>query len=323
MVMAALLIAILVVSVLTLTTGTYPISASDAVRTLFGGGTAIQEFIVFTLRMPRLVLGLLVGGALGIGGTLFQSLSRNPLGSPDIIGFDSGAATGALVVILVLHGDSTQISGGALIGGVGTAILVYLLAMKRGVQGYRLILVGIGIAAMLESVNSYLLTRAQLNDAMSAAFWLTGSLNGRGWEQARPVAVALLVLLPLACWLGRGLRMLELGDDTAKMLGVSAEGTRLAAVIVGVGASALATAAAGPIGFVALAAPQITRRLTRVPGPNVLASAATGALLLSASDLIAQRVFGATQLPVGVVTAAVGGVYLAWLLSREWKRGRG
>jgi iron complex transport system permease protein len=176
---------------------------------------------------------------------------------------------------------------------------------------------------MLSSVNDYLLTRASIQDAQSAAVWLTGSLNGRGWEHVRPVAVALLVLLPLAVWLGRHLRMLELGDDTAKALGIHAERTRLASVVVGVGLSAVATACAGPIGFIALSAPQIARRLTKMPGPNVMPSALTGALLLIVSDLAAQRAFDPTQLPVGVATGVVGGVYLAWLLGREWRRGRG
>jgi len=312
-----------VVLVISLTTGDYPISPIDVVRTLLGQGTTIQHFIVETLRLPRAILAMVVGAALGIGGAIFQSVSRNPLGSPDIVGFDTGAATGAVVVLLVLHGSQTATSFGALAGGVGTALVVYLLAMKRGVQGYRLILVGIGIAAMLESVNSYLLTRAQVTEAQQAAVWLTGSLNGRGWEQVRPVAIALVALVPLACYLGRGLRMLELGDDTAGMLGVHAEGTRLASIVVGVGLAATATAAAGPIGFVALAAPQITRRLTRVPGPNVLVSALCGALLLSTSDLVAQRALPSTQLPVGIVTGVIGGVYLAWLLSREWRRRSG
>ena len=318
-----LLALILIVGCVALSTGDYHVPLPDVVRTLFGGGTGAQHFIIETLRLPRLLTGLLVGAALGIGGAIFQSLSRNPLGSPDIIGFDTGAATGALIVILVLHGSMFQIAAGSVLGGVATALVVYLLAIKKGVQGYRLILIGIGIAAMLSSVNSYLLTRADITDAQQAAVWLTGSLNGRGWEQVRTVGIALVVLLPFAVWLGRDLRMLELGDDTARALGIPAERTRLFAVIVGVGLTAVATASAGPIAFIALSAPQVARRLTKVPGPNVIPAALTGALLLAVSDFAAQRVFDPTQLPVGVATGAVGGLYLAWLLSREWRRGRG
>ena len=197
-------------------------------------------------------------------------MSRNPLGSPDIVGFDTGAATGALIVILVWHGSMTQIAGASVVGGVGTATVVYLLAIKRGVHGYRLILVGIGIAAMLTSVNDYLITRANINDAQSAAVWLTGSLDGRGWDQVRTMTVAVVLLLPLGILLARGLRQLELGDDTARALGTDAERIRLGSVVVGVGLTAVATASAGPIGFIALSAPQVAKRLTNVPGPNVV-----------------------------------------------------
>jgi iron complex transport system permease protein len=319
----ALCAAVLAVSAIALSTGAYHVPIPDVVRTLAGHGDAAQAFIVQTLRLPRLVAALLVGAALAVGGALFQSLSSNPLGSPDVVGFDTGAATGALLVILAWHGSAPQIAAGAVVGGVTTALAVYLLAIKRGVQGYRLILIGIGVAAMLEAVNNFLLTRAKIEDAHTAALWLTGSLNGRGWAQARLVALALLVLLPVALWLGRGLRLLEMGDDAARALGIAAERTRLAAVVAGVGLTAVATAAAGPIGFVALAAPQVARRLTRVPGPNVLVSALTGALLLAVADLAARQLVPGTELPVGIMTAAVGGSYLAWLLAVQWRKGRG
>ncbi|HEY2700024.1 MAG TPA: iron chelate uptake ABC transporter family permease subunit [Pseudonocardiaceae bacterium] len=316
-------LAILIVAAITLTTGDFPLPLGEVLRTMFGGGNALDEFVLNTLRLPRLLTGLLVGAALAVGGATFQSVSRNPLGSPDIVGFTQGSATGALVVIVVLHRSNLQIALGALITGLFTAIVVYLLAMKRGVQGYRLILIGVGVASMLTAANGYLITRANLADAQAAAVWLTGSLNGRDWTQVWPLAIALAILLPAAMYLDRGLRMLELGDDTARGLGVPAERVRIGAVLVGVALAAIATASAGPIIFVALAAPQVARRLTGVPGPNIVPSALTGALLLSASDLIAQRVFDPSQLPVGVFTGVLGGIYLAWLLSREWRKGRG
>jgi iron complex transport system permease protein len=319
----ALWAGLVAVSAIALSTGAYHVPIPDVVRTLAGHGTAAQAFIVQTLRLPRLVAALLVGAALAVGGALFQSLSRNPLGSPDIVGFDTGAATGALLVILAWHGSAPQIAAGAVVGGVSTALAVYLLAIKRGVQGYRLILIGIGIAAMLAALNDFLLTRARIQDAQTAALWLTGSLTGRGWAQVRPVALALLVLLPAALWLGRGLRLLEMGDDAARALGVAAERTRLAAVVAAVGLTAVATAAAGPIGFIALAAPQVARRLTRVPGPNVPVSALTGALLLALADLAARQLVPGTELPVGIMTAAIGGLYLAWILAAQWRKGRG
>ena len=314
--------ATLVVGVFAISTGDYHIPLGEVVRTLLGGGTRSTYFIIETLRLPRVLTAILVGAALGVSGAIFQSLSRNPLGSPDIIGFTTGAATGAVLEILVFHGSTQAIALGAIVGGVATALVVYLLAFKRGVQGYRLILIGIGISAMLASVNSYLLTRANIDDAETAQVWLTGSLNGRGWEHVRPISIALAVLLPAAFLLGRQMRMLEMGDDAAQALGVRAERARLQLLLVGVALTGVAVAAAGPITFVALAAPQLARRLTHAPGVGLLSSALMGMFLLSLSDYAAQRVFPSVQLPVGVATGAVGGVYLAWLLAHEWRSGR-
>ncbi|GAA4985276.1 FecCD family ABC transporter permease [Actinopolymorpha pittospori] len=314
-----ILAAALAVCVVSIGTGDFPLSPAEVLRTLTGHGSKATEFVVITLRLPRMLTGLLVGAALGVGGAVFQSLSRNPLGSPDIVGFTTGAATGAVIALLVFHAGAAVVAVAAIVGGLVTALLVYLFAWKRGVQGYRLVLIGIGVSAMLASVNSYLLTRADVRDAQAAAVWLTGSLNGRGWEHVLPVAAALLVLLPILLLFGRRLRLLEMGDDTATALGVPAERSRLILIVVAVAITAVATASAGPIGFVALAAPQVARRLVRAPGVGLVSSALMGAFLLVASDLAAQRLLAPTQLPVGVMTGAVGGVYLAWLLAREWR----
>lgn len=315
--------AALVVAALTLTTGDYPVSLAGVIRALTGHGVGAEAFIVDTLRLPRLVTALLIGAALGMSGAVFQSLSRNPLGSPDIIGFTSGAASAAVLEILVFHGGQAAIAIAAIIGGLATAVIVYLLSFTKGrVAGYRLILVGIGISAMLGSITSYLLTRATLYDAQNAQIWLIGSLNAIGWNVVWPLAVALVVLTPIAVIAGRTLNWMELGDETAKALGVPVERTRLTLIITATALAAAATAAAGPIGFVALAAPQLCRRLTPTSGALVAPAAVMGALLLSASDLGAQHVVPSTQLPVGVMTGVIGGAYLCWLLAHEWKTGR-
>ncbi|WP_329562743.1 iron chelate uptake ABC transporter family permease subunit [Streptomyces uncialis] len=303
-----------------LTTGSYSASSRDVVATLFGGGPAGLGFIVNELRLPRLLVAMMVGTALGLGGAMFQSISRNPLGSPDVVGFTTGSATGALVVILLLGGGLHGVAAGSVVGGLLTAGLVYGLAFRRGVQGFRLILTGIGTTAMLAAFNSYLLTRATLNDAQTAQLWLTGSLNGRRWDHVVPLALALLLLVPVALSLGRRMSLLEMGDDTARARGVPAEPTRLALLVTSVALTAVATAAAGPIAFVALAAPQLARRLTGSPGAGLVPAALMGALLLTAADLATQRALAPTQLPVGIGTAALGGLYLAWLLGREWRR---
>jgi len=229
LVCGGLLLATLAVGVVSVGTGDYPLSPGEVIATLAGRGDQASAFIVETLRLPRVLTALLVGGAFGIAGAMFQSITRNPLGSPDVIGFTMGSATGALVAILLVRGTALQIGLGAVTGGTVTAVAVYLLALRHGVHGYRLVLVGIGVSAALESVNAYLLTRAARDDAFVAAHWLVGSLNGRGWEHVWPVAAALALLVPAALALSRRLTMLELGDDAARALGVPAERSRPAA----------------------------------------------------------------------------------------------
>jgi iron complex transport system permease protein len=190
------------------------------------------------------------------------------------------------------------------------------------VHGYRLVLVGIGMSAVMTAVNGYLLTKADIVDAARATVWMTGSLDGRDWKQVWPLLVLCAVLVPVVLTYARPLRMLEMGDDVANALGVRVERTRLVLLVAAVLLTAAATAAAGPVGFVALTAPQLARRLTRSPGPNVVASMCMGAALLVTADWISQRAFGADQLPVGVVTGVVGGVYLLWLLVSERRAGR-
>ncbi|NUP00269.1 MAG: iron chelate uptake ABC transporter family permease subunit [Nonomuraea sp.] len=304
------------VAVAAIATGEFTVSVPDILKALFGQGTPVAELIVSKLRAPRVVTGLLVGAAFGAGGAIFQSLTKNPLGSPDFIGFTAGASTGGIIAV-VAGGSAMTIAGGALAGCVVTALLVYALAFRRGVQGYRLVLVGIGANTLLLAVNNYLLTRANINDAATAGAWLTGSLGGRGWNHALPVGLALVVLLPVCALIARPMRMIEMGDDAAKAMGVNVEAVRAVAIAAGVLLTGVATAAAGPVVFVALAAPQIARRLTRSPGVTIGASALMGAVLLTASDLVAQRLLAPTQLPVGVVTAAVGGTYLALLLRKD------
>ncbi|MFJ8084319.1 FecCD family ABC transporter permease [Streptomyces sp. NPDC096205] len=321
-VVALLLVAALTASVLLIGTGDFPISAGDVVKTLAGNGNAGQEFIVNQLRLPRVLVGLLVGASLGLGGALFQAVSRNPLGSPDVLGLGQGATAGALVVIVLMSGSAGQVAAGALVGGLVTGLAIYLLAWKRGVHGYRLVLVGIGVSAIATAVNGYLLTKADLVDASRAIFWMTGSLSGRDWEQVKPLLWLCAVLVPLVLANARGLRMMEMGDDVSNALGVRVERVRMLLMVAAVLLSASATAAAGPVSFVALTAPQLARRLTRSPGPNLLASLCMGAALLVTADWGSQRLFGADQLPVGVVTGVLGGVYLLWLLVTERRAGR-
>jgi iron-siderophore transport system permease protein len=320
---AACAVLALVVGVFAIGSGEYPMSPADVLRTLVGQGAPADAFIVGELRLPRTVTALAVGAALALAGAVFQAVVRNPLGSPDVLGFTHGAASGALTAIVVVGGGSAALAGGALLGGVVTGVVVYGLAWRGGMHGYRLVLVGIGVAAMLTGVNGYLLTKAQITEAGRAVLWMTGSLDGRGWGDAVPLLAAMAVLVPVVL-LGceRGLRLMEMGDDAAGALGVRVERVRLVLLGAAVLLVALAAAAAGPVAFVALTAPQLARRLTKAPGPNLLPSACMGAALLVSADFAAQRVFGGRELPVGVVTGVLGGGYLVWLLATERRAGR-
>ncbi|MBD3580697.1 iron chelate uptake ABC transporter family permease subunit [Streptomyces sp. KD18] len=303
-------------------TGDFEIAPADVVQTLLGNGTPAQDFIVNDLRLPRVLVALLVGAALGMAGAVFQSVSRNPLGSPDLLGFGYGSVVGALLVIVLFKGGATAVAGGALVGGLVTGVLIYLLSYKRGIHGYRLVLVGIGASAMLIAGIQWLLTKAQFIEATRAMVWLTGSLAGRDWSQVWPLLGTCAVLFPLVLSQGRALRIAEMGDDAAYALGVRVERMRMLLMLAAVLLTTAAAAAAGPISFVALAAPQLARRLTRSPGSNLVTGALMGSVLLLLSDWASQRAFGADQLPVGVLTGLVGGAYLLWLLVTERRAGR-
>ncbi len=300
-----------------LVSGDFPLSLSRVLATLQGQGTAGEEFIVYDLRLPRALTAVLAGAALGASGAVYQSVTRNPLGSPDIIGFTYGASFGAVLAIVVFGQSDVAVTVSALVAGLLVAVLVYGLSYRGGVTGYRLILVGIGVSAVLMSFVSYLLMKANIVDAQEAYVWLTGSLNGRDWTDVRIGLVGLLVLGPLLVALGPGLRMSEMGDDAARALGVAVDRNRLGALGFGAALCAIAVVCAGPITFVALAAPQIARRLIGAPTVQVIPSMAVGALLLLLSDTVAQKAFPSAQLPVGIATLALGGAYLAWLIARE------
>lgn len=306
--------------ILSISTGTYDIPIGEVLGGLLGTADGGTVLVVREWRMPRAVLAALFGVALGMSGAIFQSLTRNPLGSPDIIGFSSGSYTGALIVLLVTGGGYYAVAVGALAGGIVTALVVFVLAYRRGVQGFRLIIVGIGVSALSAALNTYLMLKASPEEQFTAGVWGSGSLNGVSVDQLVPVVVVLAVLVPSALTLSPALRVLELGDDAAGSLGSRPTGIRLAAIVLGVALVALVTAAAGPIAFIALVAPQIARRLTRSAGVGLVAAGITGALLLVLSDFLAQRLFAPLQLPVGIVTVSVGGLYLVWLLIRETRR---
>lgn len=317
----ALVVVGLTVSVLAVTTGVYHVGLGDIGRAILGRGDSTDRLIVVDQRLPRTVAAWAIGGAMGLSGALFQTVSRNPLGSPDIVGFTTGAASGGLAAILLAGvTSSAAIASGTILGGLATALVVYLLSSARGVGGERLILVGIAVGAMLASINDYLITRADIEAAETARAWQFGSLNAISWSQAGPLLVAVAVLIPVTLAVSRPLAALEMGDDAAAGLGVDARRVRARILFLGVALAAVSVAAAGPIGFLALAAPQLAKRLARSAGITLVVSIAMGSTLLVVADFAAQRVLSPFQIPVGLVTGAVGGLYLLWLLSATGRR---
>ncbi|MBR8743115.1 iron chelate uptake ABC transporter family permease subunit [Nocardiopsis sp. MG754419] len=302
--------------------GDYPLTVPEVGAALTGGGEAFHRTIVVAWRLPVAVAVVVFGALLGVGGAIFQSLTRNPLGSPDVIGFDAGSYTAVVLTLLVVgSGGYWSIASASLLGGLTTAFAVYLLAYRRGVQGFRLIVVGIGVSAMLGSVNAFLITRADIDDAMTVGFWGAGSVTRVTWDGMTPALVIAALVALAATALAPSLRRLELGDDAAVTQGARPGPARLGLLVTGVATTALVTAAAGPIGFVALVAPQLARRLTRTPGVGLLSAAAMGAALLAGAHLLSlvlSQVY--RPVPVGLVTVCLGGLYLIRLLVREARR---
>lgn len=284
---------------------------------LTGSADGSTYFLVIEVRLPRALTAIGVGAAFAISGAIFQSLVRNPLGTPELIGFTQGTSAGAVVGITVLGATGFALTGWAVAGGVATALLVWFFAFRRNAWGYRLIIIGIGVGAMLNALTWWLLTRANLATAQSAMAWLIGSLSARSWVHVGILALGFALLVVPLLFAGRTLRILEMGDGAATGLGVNVSRAMAALVALAVLACALAVSMAGPVPFIALAAPQIARRLARSPGVTLLHSALLGALLLILSDLVAQYAWPGKSLPVGVVTGVVGGAYLAWVLVRE------
>ncbi|MEJ2858804.1 MULTISPECIES: FecCD family ABC transporter permease [unclassified Saccharothrix] len=308
--------------------GSSHIAVLDVLETLLGGGTARERGIIFDLRLPRTLTGVLVGAALGLSGALFQSLARNPLASPDVLGITWGAGA-ATVAVIVVGGYRGQVSGAVgavgmpvagLVGGLVAGVLLYALSWRRGIDGYRMVLIGIGLSAIGYNTVYWLLTIGDVNDAARAVTWIVGSLSEASWSAVGPVLLALVALVPITLVLGHTIGGLQFGDETARGLGIRVDAARGTLLLLGAALAAVATSAAGPITFVALATPQIALRLTRSPQPPLVGSMVIGALLTVSADLVTRLVI--PDLPVGVLTAILGAPYLIFLFIRSRREAR-
>jgi iron complex transport system permease protein len=317
----ALVVALGAMFSISVSIGDFSIPLPEVVAAMFGFGDAGSVFVVHELRLPRALAGTLVGLAFGLSGAIFQSVARNALASPDILGITAGASAAAVLAI-VAGASFIVLALSAFGGALVLSIAIYVLAYRKGVSSYRFVLVGIGLSSIAVALTSYLITRANIYEAAEANVWMIGSLNAIGWETIRPLTVVLALLAPLALLLTSRLRALQLNDDIATGLGVNVERSRLSLLGVGVALVAAGTAASGPIVFVAFLAPPIARRLARAP-LSLVPAALAGALIVLIADLIGRRVFAPTEIPVGIFTGLCGAPYFLWLLARANRKGLG
>lgn len=299
-----------------ISTGSYPIGPGEVLDLLSGRLDEFPTTVILEWRLPRIVAALLLGAGLGLSGALLQGVTRNPLSSPDLLGISGGAFTGVLITLTLTSGGWAAVLPAAVIGGAAAGIAVLLLGWGRGMPTTRFVLIGVVLAALLTAVDGWLIMSASLDSAMSAAAWGAGSLAALDWSGV-VVAGAALCLAAIVCLaLAPALRVHDLGDETASALGIRPPRLRLTLLALSVLLAATATAVSGPIGFLALAAPAIGRRMLRTGGTSLLGSALVGAALLALADLIAQHLLPG-GLPAGVVTTVIGGGYLVWLVLRR------
>ncbi len=297
--------------------GAAGVAPDRSLQALFGHGDRLDVLVVQNFRLPRSLAAILAGIAFGMAGALFQSTLRNSLASPDILGISAGASFGAITAILGYGLTGWAVTGSAFAGAIGVALAIWVFAWRNGLHGVRFVLVGVGMAYVCTSLIAWRLAEADQREAGAALLWTVGSVAEVREESLGLLAFGVVVFGLIGLAIGREQRPLALGDDHASGLGIGPTRARGAALLVGVALVALATAVAGPIAFVALVAPAIARRLVDDGGPALLASAAVGAALTIAADVLGQYGLPGFTAPVGIVTGLVGAPYLLWLLARS------
>ncbi|MBV7363262.1 iron chelate uptake ABC transporter family permease subunit [Actinomycetaceae bacterium TAE3-ERU4] len=316
-----LLIVCIITGAYNLNLGSFNYTLWDITKAVFGYGPQQEVFVVQNYRLPRVVIAFFAGASLGVSGAIFQSLSRNPLGSPDIVGFTQGAATGAIIQIVVFGGGASAVALTAFFSGIATALIVYLLSRtSHNFGSERIILVGIGMGATLSALNALVLVRGDLDSSIEANLWRTGSLEGRDWANALPIIACAFIAIPLSAMLAKRLTMIEQGDELAAQLGIPVEKTRFFIILLAVALVSVATASCGPIAFIPLAAPQLLKRLAKYPQVSIFGTALMGSTLLMIADAAVRSLPNELELPVGRVTGLIGGMYMIWLISGRKKK---
>lgn len=296
----------------------YPVEV--VIRSLMGEEIQGANFAVNKIRFPRMLAGLFAGFAFGVAGYIFQTMLRNPLANPNILGITSGSSVAAVFCITVIHASNAVVSIAAVIGGLVTVIVMYFLARGRSFSIGRLIIIGIGIQAMLDAVISYIILKSAQQDIPSALRWLSGSLNGSKMSELPPLIIMVIIFTPIMLVLGKQLSMLELGEQMATSLGVATDKMRVTLIVSSVFMIAIATATTGPIAFVSFLAGPIANRLVGVSASNILPAGLVGGILVLFADLIGQFAFE-YRFPVGVITGILGAPYLIYLLIRMNRKG--
>ncbi len=315
-VLGAVLVLLVALVLVGLGVGEIPLSPLQVAGALVGHGDTVSDFVIGQLRGPRVAGALLVGAALGAAGGIVQSVVRNPIASPDVIGITSGASASGLTAIVLFGASGGVLFGSVVVGAVLVSVVVAALSWRRGITGNRVVLVGIGVAAICLSTTGWMLTAGTVQQAGTALLWLSGSLNAVDRTLVGILAVAVVVLLAAALAQSRRLTVLALGDEVAAALGLRPDRAKVLLLLTAVGLTAGAVATAGPVAFVALMAAPIARRLVGNGRVALGVVAAVGAVVTLASDLVAQFAIPGNALPVGVVTGVVGAPYLLWLLAR-------
>ncbi|MFD0617015.1 FecCD family ABC transporter permease [Paenibacillus sp. GCM10027629] len=324
MVSMLLFFVMLAVIVLSVGMGSVRISVMDTISALFGHAKdSSHQVIIFSLRLPRIVVAMLVGAALAVSGAILQGMIRNPLASPDIIGISGGATLGA-VIYFYFFAETTSIHMlpiGAVIGAFVSTFAIYLMAWKKGVSPLKLVLIGIGMNAAFTSITYMLLISAPFVLAQKSLTFMTGSIYGTSWQNdVLPLLPWVLILMPAAMLYARHVNVQELGDDVASGVGSSVQKHRLVLLIIAVGLAGAAVAIGGAIAFIGLMAPHIARRLVGPAFGGVLpVSALIGALLLLLADFIGRTMFTPLDIPAGVFTAIIGAPFFVYLLYRHRK----
>lgn len=324
LVVGILVILIITTFLVSLNTGSLAIAPSDVIKTLIGQGSKSQEIAIFKLRLPRIVIGILVGTALAIAGTILQGVTKNDLADSGILGINSGAALFVVVYIFIMNGNVYDgISNMtiftmplvALSGAIFGAFLIYILAWKNGINSSRLLLIGIGINVAFTSILTIFQLKFTTQEFNRVMAWTSGSIWGASWKYVLAILPFILIFVILTIYKSRYLDALNLGDEVATGLGVEVEKERRKLIIYAVVLAGVATSVAGSIAFLGLIAPHIARKLVGPKHKNLIPTAAlVGSLILLVGDTIARNIIAPMELPVGIVVSVIGVPYFIYLM---------